>query len=290
MAIESADLDTLGENFEKPSVARRSSHLDPHFLIVLEAESGKEPSDGKEPVRRYARSRNCRFVIRSNGNRHCFYQDLERGKLHIIIISFPASDSITGYQHASASVGGTYGSCEGLPRVRAGAHKDHILLNQFAARRHGQDQTQQGIPRPAQLSVATVIYDATCWFCERFPRRGPRMSDQMVQAARRRPGRDIAGGSRASATSSRRPSRGWSTSRVRAWKSCCSTTRTTCGTAACPGGRPARPGRCWRCAGSGRTIGPIRPDRSDGSHLRPLRPLARPPGPRRGATPTRSSA
>lgn len=51
------------------------------------------------------------------------------------------------------------------------------------------------------FQAATIIYDATYWFCERFQEPRSRMSDQMVQAARS--GRqNIAEGSRASATSS----------------------------------------------------------------------------------------
>lgn len=51
------------------------------------------------------------------------------------------------------------------------------------------------------FQAATLIYDATYWFCERNLEPRSRMSDQMVQAARS--GRqNIAEGSRASATSS----------------------------------------------------------------------------------------
>lgn len=51
------------------------------------------------------------------------------------------------------------------------------------------------------FQIATIIYDATYWFCERFLEPRTRMSDQMVQAARS--GRQkIAEGSRACATSS----------------------------------------------------------------------------------------
>ncbi|MFN9434306.1 MAG: four helix bundle suffix domain-containing protein [Planctomycetota bacterium] len=51
------------------------------------------------------------------------------------------------------------------------------------------------------FQAATVIYDATYWFCEKFLDPRSRMADQMVQAARS--GRqNIAEGSRASATSS----------------------------------------------------------------------------------------
>ena len=51
------------------------------------------------------------------------------------------------------------------------------------------------------FQIATIIYDATYWFCERFLEPRSRTSDQMVQAARS--GRqNIAEGSRASAASS----------------------------------------------------------------------------------------
>jgi len=51
------------------------------------------------------------------------------------------------------------------------------------------------------FQTATIIYDATYWFCERFLDARSRTCDQMVQAARS--GRqNIAEGSRASATSS----------------------------------------------------------------------------------------
>jgi len=106
VAIKPADLNTLGENFEKAERGLVDFHLldSRGFpLVVLEAKAeGKNPLTGKEHARTYARSQNCRFVIRSNGNRHYFW-DLERGNPHIII-SFPTSDSITGYQRASASV------------------------------------------------------------------------------------------------------------------------------------------------------------------------------------------
>ncbi len=50
------------------------------------------------------------------------------------------------------------------------------------------------------FQVATVVYDATVWFCERFIDRGSRTRDQMVQAARS--GRqNIAEGARRSGTS-----------------------------------------------------------------------------------------
>ena len=58
-----------------------------------------------------------------------------------------------------------------------------------------------GYRKTASFQVATIIYDATVWFCDRFLRQRPRTAQQMRQAARS--GRqNIAEGSRGSATSS----------------------------------------------------------------------------------------
>lgn len=58
-----------------------------------------------------------------------------------------------------------------------------------------------GYRKTASFQTATIIYDATYWFCEKFLDSRSRIVDQMVQAARS--GRqNIAEGSRASATSS----------------------------------------------------------------------------------------
>lgn len=58
-----------------------------------------------------------------------------------------------------------------------------------------------GYRKTASFQTATLIYDATVWFCEKFLDARSRTVDQMVQAARS--GRqNIAEGSRASATSS----------------------------------------------------------------------------------------
>jgi len=58
-----------------------------------------------------------------------------------------------------------------------------------------------GYRKTASFQTATLIYDATYWFCEKFLDPRSRTVDQMVQAARS--GRqNIAEGSRASATSS----------------------------------------------------------------------------------------
>lgn len=58
-----------------------------------------------------------------------------------------------------------------------------------------------GYRKTASFQTATIIYDATWWFCEKFLDARSRTVDQMVQAARS--GRqNIAEGSRAAATSS----------------------------------------------------------------------------------------
>src|SRR5712691_7290134 len=58
-----------------------------------------------------------------------------------------------------------------------------------------------GYRTTCSFQTATIIYDATYWFCEKFLDPRSRTVDQMVQAARS--GRqNIAEGSRAAATSS----------------------------------------------------------------------------------------
>lgn len=100
VTIEKADLDALGENFEKTA----RGYIDFLLLdakgfpfIILEAKAeDKDPLLAKEQARKYARSQNCRFIILSNGNLHYFW-DLERGNPSIIT-SFPTPDSVIGYQ------------------------------------------------------------------------------------------------------------------------------------------------------------------------------------------------
>lgn len=99
VALTSAALDQLGENFEKVS----KGYIDFLLLnekgfpfIVLEAKAeDKNPLVGKEQARKYAKSQNCRFVILSNGNLHYFW-DLKRGNPYVIT-SFPTPASVAGY-------------------------------------------------------------------------------------------------------------------------------------------------------------------------------------------------
>src|SRR6185436_10200282 len=70
-----------------------------------------------------------------------------------------------------------------------------------AQRQRGKLRSSGGYRELRSFQTATLIYDATYWFCEKFIDPRSRTVDQMVQAARS--GRqNIAEGSRAAATSS----------------------------------------------------------------------------------------
>lgn len=92
-------LDELGENFEKT----KRGYLDFLLLdergvplVVLEAKrEDLNPLGAKEQARTYARSKNCRFIILSNGNLHYFW-DLERGG-PTAITDYPRPESIKQY-------------------------------------------------------------------------------------------------------------------------------------------------------------------------------------------------
>jgi type I restriction enzyme R subunit len=100
VTLKKQDLDAMGDNFEKAGKGYIDFLMlsEKSFpLIVLEAKGEKyDPLVGKEQARKYAKSKNCRFVILSNGNLHYFW-DLERGNPYLIT-SFPTPASIAGYQ------------------------------------------------------------------------------------------------------------------------------------------------------------------------------------------------
>ena len=100
VALKSDDLEALGDDFEKTSSGRVDFLLldsKAFPLVVLEAKSSdKNPLVGKEQARKYARSLDCRLVIRSNGNLHYFW-DLDRGNPNTIT-SFPTPDPVAVYQ------------------------------------------------------------------------------------------------------------------------------------------------------------------------------------------------
>jgi len=90
----------FGEDFEKT----KNGYIDFLLLdkegfpfVVLEAKSEKKnPLDGKEQARAYAKSSHARFVILSNGNLHYFW-DTERGN-PTVITSFPTPESLNHHK------------------------------------------------------------------------------------------------------------------------------------------------------------------------------------------------
>jgi type I restriction enzyme R subunit len=95
--ITEQDLNELGEDFEKTKDGFTDYILldDKGFpFVVLEAKKEeKNPLDGKEQARKYAKSLNVRFVILSNGNLHYFW-DIETGNPSIVT-TFPTYESLT---------------------------------------------------------------------------------------------------------------------------------------------------------------------------------------------------
>ncbi len=97
--ITKTQFDEFGEDFEKTN----SGYVDFLLLddrgfpiVVLEAKrESKNPLDGKEQARRYAKSLNVRYVILSNGNLH-FFWDMESGNPKIIT-QFPTQESLKSH-------------------------------------------------------------------------------------------------------------------------------------------------------------------------------------------------
>lgn len=74
-------------------------------------------------------------------------------------------------------------------------------MSESEGKLHKKLRPSGGFRKTASFQAATIIYDATYWFCEKFLNPRSRTVDQMVQAARS--GRqNIAEGSRAAATNS----------------------------------------------------------------------------------------
>ena len=96
--ITKNDIDSLGNDFEKTKKGYVDYLLldeDNFPLAVLEAKrEERNPLDGKEQARKYARSLNVNYVILSNGNIHYFW-DLETGNPQLIR-EIPRQESLKG--------------------------------------------------------------------------------------------------------------------------------------------------------------------------------------------------
>ena len=96
VSMTKQDIDAFGEDFEKT----RKGYIDFLLLnekgfplVVLEAKrEDKNPLDGKEQARKYAKSINVRYIILSNGDLH-FYWDMESGNPTPIRV-FPTQESL----------------------------------------------------------------------------------------------------------------------------------------------------------------------------------------------------
>jgi len=121
--ISQHQLDDLGEDFEKIS----QGYIDYLLLdemnypvIVLEAKrENKDPLDGKEQARRYAKAQGARYIILSNGNIHYLW-DLERGNPSVII-KFPTPQSIKHIRNVKPNP---------LKLINEQVNEDYILLCQ----------------------------------------------------------------------------------------------------------------------------------------------------------------
>ena len=186
VTIKAADLDGLGDDFEKASKGFIDFLLldERGFpLIVLEAKSEeKNPLVGKEQARRYARSQNCRFVILSNGNLHYFW-DLEHGNPGPIT-AFPTPDS------ASARRGRSAPRPQASDRRAGGArlHRPHPAaelrqrgrLEERERARRIQASQQAALSAPYQLTggprAAKAVKEAAIASCSRWPQARARPS------------------------------------------------------------------------------------------------------------------
>ena len=105
-------------------------------LVVLEAKKeDKDPLDGKEQARRYAKSLNVRYIILSNGNLHYFW-DMESGNPQIIT-QFPTQESLKSHSTFKPN-----------PRslINEDVNEDYIVLTQkpdYASDPRWIDKTQR---------------------------------------------------------------------------------------------------------------------------------------------------
>ncbi len=176
VTIKTTALDALGDNFEKTE----KGYIDFLLLnakvfpfIVLEAKSeDKDPLDGKEQARKYARSQNCRLVILSNGNLHYLW-DLGRGNPYVIT-TFPSPGSAIHYEKVkpddkrliAEAVGANYIALTQRPTYAADAgwkneaeRPDYIKTNKLRFLRGYQQRAVQALQRAVKDGKDRFLFE-----------------------------------------------------------------------------------------------------------------------------------
>ena len=94
--LKQADIDKMGENFEKTAKGYVDYLLldeeDRPFVVVEAKKESMHPLEAKEQARKYANSLRAKYVILTNGNMHYFW-NLEKGNPEMITV-FPDYESL----------------------------------------------------------------------------------------------------------------------------------------------------------------------------------------------------
>ncbi len=163
--LTQAQVDAMGHDFETTSngfvdfllLDERSSPL-----VVLEAKAeNKNPLIGKEQARKYAQSKNCRFVILSNGNLHYFW-DLSHGNPHIIT-AFPAPNAIKAsakFQPNPARLVSEAVPLDYIARTQMPAYDQEAGWKNLAEREAFTDKNKLRFMRPYQQHAAHAVQTA----------------------------------------------------------------------------------------------------------------------------------
>lgn len=156
------DIDAFGNDFEftkKGYIDFLLFDEEGFPLVVLEAKrEDKNPLDGKEQARRYAKAENVRFIILSNGNLHYFW-DLERGNPEVIT-EFPTQESLkhredfkpNNQRLADEEVGDDYIALTQKPDFK----EDPRYLNEKTRKQFLSDENLR-ILRPYQLKAVYAL-------------------------------------------------------------------------------------------------------------------------------------
>ncbi|MDB6065660.1 MAG: topoisomerase, type zn finger domain protein [Pedosphaera sp.] len=106
-----------------------------------------------------------------------------------------------GFKNVPCKMAGRADNCGGEMNAGNGKESDGSVGSDGSNERPRRLRASGGYRTLRTYQVSTVVYDATVSFCDRFVDKRSRTHDQMVQAARSG-GKNIAEGTRASATSS----------------------------------------------------------------------------------------